>query len=342
MLGAGADTWRERPCALGMRGPATAQWLREMGARNLIFSTSARRSPSRRSRRRRLRSQRSRCPWLAGQLREHTRRHLSVGRRACEGIGPAGWVGVAPLTASAPPVMQPPTIGFHRSLVPRAFSTKHSDTEKTAPMTMRFFPHDLLCEPTSFMPRRNCTRRGTPSVSMFAIVELLNGASTAPSAMPATPPTAPAMMAWIVQFSRAATPGSVSGIHCWNGRSSESTMRRAGTAWTAATQCSGVESTHTRSSPLVRSERFVFFLTERNARRGLGVGGRSAEDRSFSAEVAEATPRSRFSQTGRTAARAQRAPAQIGRSGAARPVRPASGARPPARLVPPGRGQGDP
>ena len=74
-----------------------------------------------------------------------------MGRRACEGIGPAGWVGVAPLTASAPPVMQPPTIGFHRSLVPRAFSTKHSDTEKTAPMTMRFFPHDLLCEPTSFM-----------------------------------------------------------------------------------------------------------------------------------------------------------------------------------------------
>ena len=118
----------------------------------------------------------------------------------------------APLAARIPPVRQPPTIGFHRSCLPRVFSTKHSVQEKMPPITSKFLPHDLLCAAISFPPLRNCSRIGKFEFSRL-VTDELKGASTAPSTMPAPPPTTPAIIACIVHDSFAAWPGSTGGCH---------------------------------------------------------------------------------------------------------------------------------
>ena len=92
---------------------------------------------------------------------------------------------------------------------PRDFSTKHSETEKTAPITRRFFPQERDCEPISLTPRRICSRRGRCSVSCCSCE--LSGVSTAPSTSPAPPPTTPLTIACMVQLSRKAWPGSTGG-----------------------------------------------------------------------------------------------------------------------------------
>ncbi len=193
------------------------------------------RSRSRLSQQRRRRNLRSRSPSPAAQLLRSTgtRRaagsvsELGIARRtggAPCGTGHREGLGAcAPFTARAPPVMHPPMIGFHRSVRPRVFSTKHSEHENTAPITIRLFPHERDWVPISFIPRRNCSRIGRLESSSVDTLEL-NGASTAPRASPKTPPAPPAIMACIVQLSRNAAPGSDGGSHGTNGRSVERGM----------------------------------------------------------------------------------------------------------------------
>eukprot|EP00966_Prymnesium_polylepis_P179044 4145330-Prymnesium_polylepis.2 len=127
--------------------------------------------------------------------------------------------------ASIPPVRQPPPTAFQRSWRPRVFSTMHSEYWKTAPTTARFLPHERLCVPISRKPLRNCSFIGRCSLSMPT--PELNGARTAPSPAPKTPPATPLMAVCMVQLSRAAWPGSAGGFQMNSGSTGSMGRRRA-------------------------------------------------------------------------------------------------------------------
>ena len=88
----------------------------------------------------------------------------------------------------------------------------HSETEKTAPIVMRFLPHDLLCEAISRAPRRICSLIGKSLASMDCTLDW-NGARMTPRPRPSTPPAMPAMIDCMTQFSRPACVVSRGGCH---------------------------------------------------------------------------------------------------------------------------------